>query len=126
MADKPDTKAPAEPDATKTDTPDQAKTETPADPTATIEAAVAKAMKPLQDELGVVKADLAKALQMPAPGGPVLRRDAAQAGLARTHDATQLRARADALLAKADATPDHVLAQGYRDMAADLRKQADV
>jgi len=92
-----------------------------------VKAAVAEANAPLRDELTLVKADLAKALAMPEPGGPVAMRTAAQTLAARGADAVSLRAQAKLLLEKAEAVrrDDPTLAAGYRERAAELLSKAD-
>lgn len=104
-----------------------------------VKSAIADALKPVTEaaeerekaltaELATVKADLAKALALPEPGGPVITRTADQAAAARKSDALRLTAEADELLRKADVTAsyDQYMAQGYRERAELLRKQAAI
>ncbi len=120
-------------DMAKADTP----TEQPTPPVATepttldkvdipamIRAAVTEATQGLQDQLGLVKADLARMAALPVPGGPVGARTGAQTQAARDRDAQGLAAQAQALLTKADNTEDPALKAGYRDRAAALQAQA--
>src|SRR6266536_277985 len=121
------------PDVTKTDKPDTTKTDatkvdggsplTKTEFATMLKTAVAEATEPLKDDLGVVKAELAKALAAPAPGGPVQTRTAAQTGA----PANDHRSRANALLVKAAniGNADPALAQGYRDQANALLAKAD-
>jgi hypothetical protein len=121
------TEVPAEPaaDATKTDTPDLAKVD--GQVADMVKAAVAEAMKPLQDQLTLVKADLVKALELPVAGGPVAMRTASQTVAAREADRLTLRAQAAEFNAKADAVrrDDPTAAIGYREMANSLLAKAD-
>jgi hypothetical protein len=120
----------AQPDTTKAapepepapETPDA--TPAPENTTELVKAAVAEALRPLEERQKALEADLAKALAQPAPGGPVLTRTAAQAAQARVTDAATLNAQADEYLSKAAATDDATLARGYRDRAAQLRERA--
>lgn len=92
-----------------------------------IKAAVAEATTPLVNELTLVKADLAKVLALPEPGGPVGMRTAAQAATARGADAANLRAQAAELITKSNDVrqTDPILAAGYRERAADMLTKAD-
>src|SRR5215831_566529 len=110
----------------KAETPELTKVDTPAIADM-VKAAVAEAVKPLRDELALVKADTAKALAMPEPGGPVAMRTASQTAAARGADAASLRAQAAELLAKADMVrrEDPTLSLGYRERANDLMAKAD-
>lgn len=92
-----------------------------------VKAAVAEAMKPLQDELILVKADLVKALAMPEAGGPVGMRTSSQTQAARAADVATLRVQAADLMTKAESVSqsDPFLARGYREQAADLMTKAD-
>lgn len=112
-------------DATKTDAPDVTKAD--GQVADIVKAAVAEAVKPLQDQLELVKADLVKALDLPVAGGPVATRTASQTAAARATDATNLRAQAAELLAKADEVrrEDPTAAVGYRERAAELIAKAD-
>lgn len=126
MADEPTTTKTDAPDGTKTETPDATKSGgtylTKADLQTMLDGAVHKATEPLGDRLKTVEAELAKALQAPAPGGPVQTRTAVSS--ASTPD---LRAQADHFLAKAATIgrDDPALAQGYRDRAAALLAKTD-
>jgi hypothetical protein len=96
------------------------------DVAAIVKAAVAEATKPLIGELELVKANVAKVMAMPEPGGPVATRTASQAAAARAAETKTLLAQAEELLLKADhvAREDPALAGGYRDRAALLQKAA--
>lgn len=118
-------------DATKTDTPDLTKVE--GQVADMVKAAVAEAVKPLEDkltkaeaEVELVKAELAKALELPVAGGPVATRTASQTAVAREKDASFMRSQADEYLRKADETQDLTLRQGYREIADELRVKADL
>lgn len=97
-----------------------------ADATKAITAAAEERNTTLTAELETVKADLAKALALPEPGGPVITRTATQEATARRTDALQLHAQASELLAKAATATDPYLAQGYRERAAALSAKAAV
>lgn len=126
MADEPTTTKTDAPDGTKADGPDATKSGgaylTKADLQTMLDGAVQKATEPLGDRLKTVEAELVKALQAPAPGGPVQTRTAVTS--ATTPD---LRAQAHGLLAKAAqiGNDDPSLAQGYRDRAAVMLAKAD-
>lgn len=67
-----------------------------------------------------LEAELTKMKSLPVPGGPVMTKTAANAAESRLKDETVLKAeRLEQLAAMID---DRALAQGYRDMAADLRQ----
>lgn len=87
----------------------------------------AEERKALEAELKTVKDDLAKALALPEPGGPVLSRTATQAATTKAAAAEKVRAEAGALIAKAEQmqTTDRYTAQGYRDRANALLKSLD-
>lgn len=87
----------------------------------------AEERKTLAAELDKVKEDLAKALALPEPGGPVLSRTAAQAATSKAVAADKVKAEAAALIAKADQmqSTDRYTAQGYRDRAHALLKPLD-
>ena len=133
----------ATPDVTKTATPTEGALQTPepsgsteeqrltelvksavADATKAITAAAEERNTTLTAELETVKADLAKALALPEPGGPVITRTAGQEAVARQTDALRLQAQANELLAKAATATDPYLAQGYRERAAAIAAQA--
>jgi hypothetical protein len=97
------------------------------DMAAIVKAAVAEATGPLRDELTLMKAQVAKVMAMPEPGGPAVTRTASQAAQARDAESKTAMAQAADLLAKAEAADrdkDPVLARGYRDRAALLKAAA--
>lgn len=126
MADAVKTDTPAEPAAAVPATPDLVKVDN-ADMAAIVKSAVAEAVKPLEDQLTLVKADLAKVAAMPVPGGPVGMRTASQTAAARNADALSLRAQAQALFAKADELrrEDPTASAGYRERGNELMTKAD-
>lgn len=75
----------------------------------------------LATELNKVKADLAKVLALPEPGGPVITRTAAQAAVARESDAMELHAAVNELLNKAEKATDPTLRRGYKERAEALK-----
>jgi hypothetical protein len=85
----------------------------------------AEERKALEAELKQVKEDLAKALALPEPGGPVLSRTATQAAATKAAAAEKTQAEIRELLAKASNMSDPYAAQGYRDRAAALQRTLD-
>lgn len=80
--------------------------------------AMAKAIAPYASRLEKVE-------NTPLPGGPVIARTASEISAARSVDAEQLRVEAQALLSKAENTGDRFLAEGYRARAEELLAKAD-
>jgi hypothetical protein len=138
----PATQPPAEP-VDKADGP-QAPTQTPTEPatagevvtknevTDLVKAAIAEATTADKERIAALeaanealKADVAKALEMPELGGPVLTRTTAQQATARDVDATLLRRQAAELRTKGDNATDAVLREGYWSRAKDLLAKAD-
>lgn len=123
-------------DATKTTEPDTAKVVGSAEHdrlTELVKSATADQTKAFEERLAALEADnqtlkteLEKALSLPEPGGPVLTRTSTQAAVARKTDAEQLQAQATVLFNKAVDVQrtDPRLAQGYRERAQSLLKQA--
>lgn len=123
-------------DATKTTEPDATKADGTAEHdrlTELVKSATADQTKAFEERLAALEADnktlktdLDKALSLPEPGGPVLTRTSAQSAVARKTDAEQLQAQAKALFDKAIDVQrtDPRLAQGYRERAQSLLKQA--
>jgi len=108
-------------------TPSQGDSITKADLPDLIKAAVAEAIKPVEEraeelatQLGVLKTEMAA---IPQPGGPVLTRVKPQD--VKANSTHQLRTDAQELLAKAEKTDDPDLRTGYRQRARDLLAQAD-
>lgn len=120
-------------DLGKTDAPEAPEMLTKADVAEMVKAALAEAGTASEERYKALEADLAKAhgeleaiKAQPMPGGPVLTRTSAQESEARKADATQLRAQADELLAKADKySSNPTLASGYRERANALLVKAD-
>lgn len=97
-----------------------------------VKSAVAEASKAAEERNQALAADLAKVhgeldaiKALPAPGGPVLARTAAQQDQARTSDADRLRAEAHQLRLKADQVSDRTLRDGYLERANALLVKAD-
>jgi len=110
-------------------TPDEGVSTTSIDTPELIKAAVAEAIKPVEEraeelatQLATLKTEMAA---MPQPGGPVLTR--VRPTDVKANTTHQLREQASELLAKADqfGTVDLTLAAGYRDRAQALLAQAD-
>lgn len=105
-----------EPEITKTPEPEATKATGP-DLTELVKAAVTEATKAHEEELAALRADLAKVLATPVPGGPAITRhpeaEAAAAELAKTAQATRYRQLA------AQVT-DREMAAYYRNKAAEL------
>lgn len=87
-----------------------------------VEDALAKALGPLKDGLNAVKADLAKVMAAPVPGGPVLSAVRPQA----VSGGDDWAAKAALYRQKADVATDPALRDGYRQLAreADEKSQA--
>jgi hypothetical protein len=123
------TEAPETP-AEETEAPAEVPAETapgvPEDLDAKIAAAVAKASGAQQEQIELLKSQLAQALSQPAPGGPVMMRTSQQINLAKTKDRDNLLAQAAELQLAAQDNQSHdpVLAQGYRERAALILSKA--
>lgn len=87
---------------------------------AMIKSAVAEVTKAQGDQIEALRAQLTKALALPAAGGPAMMRTAAQSAAAKTTDAMRQTAHANELLRKAQEvrSEDPTLAEGYRELAA--------
>ncbi|HEY2763400.1 MAG TPA: hypothetical protein VGJ13_05220 [Pseudonocardiaceae bacterium] len=117
----------AQPTTVKTETSEPEKpgpTDDDAHLTELVKSAVADALKTSEERMKALEADLAKALALPEPGGPVLTRTATQEAQARNTDATRMESEANDLLRKAAAATDTYLAQGYRERARQLLEKA--
>ncbi|MBK3624916.1 hypothetical protein JHN59_08650 [Streptomyces sp. MBT49] len=94
-----------------------------------VKAAVAEASKVQGERIEQLAGQLTKATDtikgLPAPGGPVLTRTAAETQAARGSDADRLRAEARELTAKADACSDRDLRDGYLARSRELLTKAD-
>jgi len=136
-ADGPDEASEAAPEATEAPETPTEETEAPEAPAETapgvpedldakIAAAVAKASGAQQEQIELLKSQLAQALSEPAPGGPVMMRTSQQINLAKTKDRDNLLAQATELqlAARDNQSHDPVLAQGYRDRAALILSKA--
>lgn len=89
----------------------------------TIAAAVTEAMGGHRETIESLKADLAKVLAQPEPGGPVQVRTAAQAQSARNTEVARIQSQYADLMAKADDArrSDPTLAAGYLEQARRLQ-----
>lgn len=114
------------PTVTKTSEPDVPVSDEPDRLAELVKSAVAKQTEASDERIRVLEDQLQKALALPEPGGPVLTRTPAQATQARQTDAVLLKKQADVLYRQADEVQgtDPRLAQGYRERAALLVKQA--
>lgn len=86
-----------------------------------IKAAITEALNPLKDELAAVKADVAKVLEMPIPGGPV-QTVPANVRQQRMRDEELTKAAKYERLAEEVSEPD--IREQYRRMAAAARSAA--
>ncbi|MFE7930743.1 hypothetical protein ACFU6S_18770 [Streptomyces sp. NPDC057456] len=108
---------------------EQAEALTKADVAEIVKAAVAEVSKVQGERIEQLAGELTKATDtikgLPAPGGPVLTRTAAETQAARGSDADRLRAEAKELAAKADACSDRDLRDGYLARSRELLTKAD-
>ncbi len=86
-----------------------------------VKSALASALKPSEERIEALEAQLVKALALPEPGGPVITRTATQAAVAREADTLEMHAAITELLRKSDLATDPVLRKGYRERAEALK-----
>lgn len=89
-----------------------------------LEAAITKAIGPLKAENATLRADLAKVLATPIPGGPVLSAAARPMGGAHSAESEDLAAKAALYRAKADACVSPGDREGYRQLAREMDDKA--